>query len=158
MMKAQTAFLCSLIALLALVQVGGWAQEKYQPKDNEEIYGTWVNDKGSNPYGIQKEIITVTGWKEYLNVSDSVPVDQGGRWIDSKWTDSEGNIYYKSFGTITTGPYKGYKWKALNKLSKSATFQESVVVVGYGEFDSMQYPSNVDPKDSSYKTYYRANE
>ncbi len=67
-------------------------------------------------------------------------------------------IFSKSFGTITTGPYKGYKWKAINKLSKSATFQESVVVVGSGDFDSFDYPAMVDPKDSSYKTYYRAGE
>jgi len=26
--------------LLVLAQIGGWAQEKYQPKANEELYGT----------------------------------------------------------------------------------------------------------------------
>jgi len=70
--------------------------------------------------------------------------------------DSEGNIWYKTFDTGTAGgAYAGYKWQALQKFSKLGTVREFEVKV-VGEFDPNSYPTKIDPKDSSYKIYYRA--
>jgi len=52
-----------------------------------------------------------------------IPCLLGSRGIDSKWTDSEGNIWYTVFG-IGTGFWEGHKSQELYKLSKSATVME----------------------------------
>ena len=38
--------------------------------------------------------------------------------IDSKWTDSEGNIWYKVFGAVTDS---GQKFQVLFKISRKGT-------------------------------------
>ena len=43
-MKTPIMLLFGAGLLLVLAQVEGWAQEKYQPKADEELYGTWIND------------------------------------------------------------------------------------------------------------------
>ena len=48
-MKTRRALLLATgIGLLILVQVGGWAQEKYVPKENEELFGRWKDDKNAD--------------------------------------------------------------------------------------------------------------
>ncbi len=34
----------AVLVFLVLIQVGVWPQERYVPKDNEELYGTWIDD------------------------------------------------------------------------------------------------------------------
>jgi len=41
-MKTKLFVLILTVVLGATAQVSGWAQAKYQPKQNEEIYGTWI--------------------------------------------------------------------------------------------------------------------
>lgn len=154
-MKSRLLLLAVSTALLALIQVGGWAQEKYVPKPNEEIYGTWVNEKSVNFNHIQKAINTLDGWTEYFNVSDSVPLDKRKKEIDRKWTDSDGNIWYRIFGTAISGSYK-MKYKELDRLSKSGAVLESVFTEAYPDFDSAEYPTKIDPKDTTYRIFYRA--
>ena len=144
------------IVLLALIQIGGWAQTKYVPKENEEIYGTWLNEKRTNTDNCQKVVITADGWKEYYNISDSVSFFEGREFFDSKWTDSEGNIWYKTFGTVTkeTAAAQGVKYQELDKISSAGTVWESVYAVVV-EYDPDSYPTKVDPTDCTYKIYYR---
>ena len=59
------AAICVLV-LIMLTSVWGFAQDKYVPKDNEELYGTWTNSKyGVLPMTWQKIVVTADGYKEY---------------------------------------------------------------------------------------------
>src|SRR5208283_230530 len=103
-----------LFALLALSILGGCATGEYIPKPNEELYGTWINEQnGGNIFLPQGVVFTADGYKLYCSLSDSNPCEVGTSWIDSKWTDSEGNIWYRTFGTNTAGVYKGDSWQEL---------------------------------------------
>jgi len=154
-MKGQILILSAAVILLSLIPFGAIAQGKYVPKANEELYGTWINDKSINDQHIQKQISTSDGDKCYLEVSDSVSFFEDEWQIYSKWTDSEGNIWYKIFGTVKAGAYEGTKWQELAKLSKSSTVWEYVYTIVY-EFDPNLYPTKVDPKEGYYRILYRA--
>ena len=159
-MKGRMPVVCVSLVLFALIQVEGWAQTKYVPKENEELYGTWINDKSKNSQHMQKEVITSDGWKQYIDMNDTVPHDEGTGRIDSKWTDSAGNVWYKTFSTTTSGTYKGFKDQWLIRISKSGTVLECVYF-DVGDFDPKLYPTEIDPKymnnyNGGYRIFYRA--
>ena len=158
-MKTHLTLLGASAILLALLLLGGCAPGK--PK--EEIYGTWTNDTSTNTYviisgHIQKVVNTPDGrWKEYSKISDSDFLQEGTRRIDSKWTDSEGNIWYKSVMVVTAGKLAdpGTTAQELDRLSKSATVWESVFAL-VGKVHPELYPTTIDPKNANYRIYYRA--
>jgi hypothetical protein len=146
-MKTRMMLCYMPVMLVFLIQIGGWSQGKYVPTPNEEMNGVWINAKAD----IQKHVNTSDGWKMYVNISDSVPWDVGTGGIDSKWTDSEGNIWYKSFGIDQNGD----KHQELDKLSKSGTVWESVFRE-VDQFDPKYYPTKIDPMDPNYGIYLRS--
>ena len=157
-METRRLFFVAPAILLALLLLGGCAPGK--PK--EEIYGTWTNDTSTNTYvimngHIQKEVITPDGWKQYSKISDTDRLQEGAAQIESKWTDSDGNIWYKRRITVTAGNLAdpGTKDQELDKLSKSATVWESVFVL-VGNWHPELYPPTIDPKAANYRIYYRA--
>lgn len=154
-MKGRVTFLGSLIMLLVLIQLAGWAQEKYIPKDGEELYGTWINDKTLNSFHVQKVINFAGGWKGFSEISETAPHDEGTVRIDKKWTDEDGNVWYETFNIITSGVWKGIKNEVLHKINKSGTVMESVWT-GVGEFDPKLYPTEIELKDDTYQIFYRA--
>jgi hypothetical protein len=152
-MKARILFLFAIVLACELM-LGSCSPSKYVAKPNEEIFGTWTNEKMS----AQKLIIAADGGKLYLKVTDETPYSEStGAWI-SKWTDSEGNIWYKSFNSRIKGPYSGFKFTELDKLSKSGTVLESVFKAPSNdeELKNPQYPTKIDPQDSSYTIYFKA--
>ena len=152
-MKNPVKLLAALVVLPALVSVAGFGQEKYNPKPNEEIYGTWINvDQFSYA---QKSANAPGGYKEYWKVADPAPSSEGTEEIYSKWTDSEGNTWYKTFAIGTRGVTKGYSSQTLHKLSKSGTVLESVYAL-VSTFDPNDFPTRIDPEDSTYRIYHRA--
>ncbi|HUI72651.1 MAG TPA: hypothetical protein VL354_19170, partial [Spirochaetia bacterium] len=80
----------------------------------------------------------------------------GKEQIVAKWNDSEGNIWYKIQGAGVNGD-KAFKWQSLQKLSKSATVREFIVVM-VDNYSPDYYPTKLDPNDSNYRVYYRAKE
>jgi hypothetical protein len=113
------------VIAVILIMVAGCAPGKYVAKQNEQLFGTWTNEQNvGSVYDPQKVVIAIDGYKLYSKISDSVPSEENTWQIDSKWTDSEGNIWYKTFGTVTMGTYKGARWQELEKLSKSGTVWE----------------------------------
>ena len=145
----------SLVVVLGVILLGGCGQGKYMPKPNEELYGTGTNERMPQ----QKSVITASGYKIYTYISDSDTYVEGTMQIVSKSTDSEGNIWYKTFEINTSGLHglKGQKRQTLYKLSKSGTvleYQPTFV----GEFDPKRFLSKLDPKDDLYRLYYRAKE
>jgi len=155
-MKGRVMIVGASFVLLALVQIGGWAQAKYHAKQNEELYGTWITDKSVNSYHVQKVAYFAGGWKDFNNIGDTDPYDSGTMKIDKKWTDSDGNTWYETFHMITTGgsDRKGYKLEVLHKISQSGMVKESVRTL-VGAFDPTLYPTEIDPKDDTYQIFYR---
>jgi hypothetical protein len=158
-MKTGMTVFAALSVAVILIVAGGCAPGKYVAKQNEQLYGTWTNQQ--NVGGVlspQKAVVTVDGNKLYSKISDSVPSEENTFQIDSKWTDSEGNIWYKIFGTVTMGAYKGARWQELEKLSKSGTVWERALnaLGASGEFNPQNYPPRIDPKYFEYRILYRA--
>ncbi|HET6486365.1 MAG TPA: hypothetical protein VFH83_08090 [Spirochaetia bacterium] len=153
-MSGRRTFAC-LVALAVMVAVSGLAQDKYVPRADEECYGTWINDKTINQGHIQKKICTADGNKDYLQVSDATPWFEDDQQIDAKWTDSDGNIWYKTFGAVRAGAGIGTKWQELDKLSQSATVWEYEFAI-VKDFSPDGYPSKVDSDDLRYRIFYRA--
>ena len=147
--------LSASIVCVALVLLGGTVWAQYVPKPNEELYGTWINDKTINAFHVQKRVHTADGdVKEYDDLSGSTLLAEGPSRIDRKWTDSDGNIWYEVYERLTGGVYAGNDFQRLFKLSKSATVLE--YVQNYGYVGPNNYPTKIDPGRGDYKIFYRA--
>ena len=138
-----------------LVSAALFAQDKYVSKPNEELYGTWTNSQHDPTWQVQKEVVSADGYKDYAKTIDTVPLQESTLHIDGKWTDSEGNIWYKLYGTLTSGPYAGYNWQTLEKLSKSGTVRETQRSTA-AQYDPAWYPTELKPDDQFYSISYRA--
>jgi hypothetical protein len=140
--------------LLSLIPFVVNAQDKYVPKAKEESYGTWVNEKGS----LQKTVIFAGGFMNYILMADKVPTyNEGESKIEAKWIDSEGNVWYKSFGTITEGMGEGQKFQTLARVSKSGTVYERVTVI-VDEFDPNKYLTEINPNSGPNYCYFTRSE
>ena len=95
----------SLVALVLTVTFLAFtgnvlAEEKaYVPKDNEEIYATWVNEKYyAMQSGVQKharwDFKSDGTWASYYKSDYAKPVWRGKYSIAEKWTD-KGDVWYK---------------------------------------------------------------
>jgi hypothetical protein len=138
-------FICLFLAVVAFI-LAGCAKGKYVPKPNEELYGTWTNEEMSH----QKTVNHPDGkFEDYFSVSDTTPFRGGTTEIVKKWTDSEGNVWYNTCDTFTTGSVKGHKVQNLWKISKSGTVAE-FVWSEVGQFDPSKFPTTIDPKGNNY--------
>ena len=126
-------------------------------KPNEKLlYGVFTNEK-CNP---QKTVITPSSFKDYAQISDSMPVQEGTQKIVKEWMDSEGNSYFQAEGTITAGPHKNTVPRAqtLTRFNKAGTVME-FMWNGVVEFNSSSFPTKIDPTDAiRYRMYNRASE
>ena len=93
-------------------------------------------------------------------ISDSVTYEEGTMQIDSKWTDAEGNIWYRTLNTVKTGYWKGYTGQMLHKLSNSATVRECTWSFHSPseEFDPVYWPNEIDRSVWSHNIRYRTAE
>ena len=153
-MKSAKALSCILVGALALFLLAECATGKYMPKGNEELYGTWTNERTQNSDLIQKVVYAADGWKEYTKVSDAKAID-GGTWaIDSKWSDAQGNVWYRVLCSATSGWAAGMDYQALYRLSKSATILEWVSKYT-SQSQGISYPTEIDPTSDTYHIFYR---
>lgn len=149
-MESSSKVLVVLVALLALIPGGGWAQG-YQPKETEELYGIWTSET-ADP---QEGVLTPGRFEEYSNFADRLPTWSGTERIDDRWTDAEGNVWYKTFRTLAAGSSEGTLRQTLRKISNAGANHE-VVFTEVQAFDPSRYPSGIDPKDQTYLSYIRA--
>ena len=144
----------SLLALAFILTVVAFsgnaaAEEKaYVPKDNEELYGTWVNPDYNTETFAAKTLLNPDGtilyyWKE----ESTVVATRGNFSITDKWSDSEGNVWYKTTYTWKMGGYSesGYE---LARISNSGKTYESV-------YSHPECPKELSPKHPSYMIYHR---
>ncbi len=151
-MKAQTAFL-GMVLVVAAVSLGGCGPGEYRPAANEELYGIWTN--GAMP---QQKLVLASGeFKDFSLPTDVDPLNEGRQQIAAKWKDSAGNLWYKTYETVSSGlgGFKGTRRESLTRLSKSATVLETMVTP-VREFAMDAFPSKLDSTSSSYGVYYRA--
>jgi hypothetical protein len=144
------------MVLLLLFVFGSFCfGQNYVPSPNEELYGTWTNEQNSGDiYHPQKMVVTPDRYTLYYKISDSVPCMDNTWRIVSKWTDSEGNVWYKIFGG-GIGNWEGHNWLELDKLSKSGTVWERALSP-VRDFDPRFYPREIDPNHPYYRILYRA--
>ena len=149
--KAIVCVLMFLVTVFACLNSFGDDKEKYgfyAPRDNEELYGTWVNTTrpGSNEYK-QKIVMNYWGdWETYKEATDEF-FDNGTFIIVDRWTDSEGNIWYKEYIREQNYLYPIFE---LDKISKSGTVWE--YLFGY---DGSPTADNMNSKNPYYRIYYR---
>ena|SRR5271157_4471946 len=142
-----------------MMPLGAIAQDKYVAKANEEIYGTWTNERTINAFQIQKMVVSAGGFEEYGNASDTSPRVEVTQQIQSKWKDASGVLWYKVFGKINTGPWKGRNFKAFERLSQDLSVLELVVNAFQGDFNSSDYPNKIEKISAfngGYRIFYRA--
>ncbi len=141
-----------ILPLAVLLLIASCAKKPYAAKEDEEIYGTWVNtDYGTTEFHIPEKIINnPDGTLEiYGGMADSAH-STGVYTIIDKWTDSEGNVFYKTrrrWGEETYGKKLAYE---LHKISNLGLTWESV-------FSMDKYPTEKDivPNHPRYAIYYR---
>ena len=141
------------VVVLSLILLAGCGQGKFMPKPNEELYGTWTNERMPQ----QRSVITAHVFKTYNYMSDASTWLEGTMQIVGKSTDSKGNIWYKTFEIYTSGLHgcKGQKRQTLYELSKSGTVLECQPAL-VGDFDPKSFPDKFDPRDDLYRIYFRS--
>lgn len=70
----------------------------YIPSGLEELEGTWVNENAS--YGQEHRKLVYTWWgyfEVFRHLNDPKPSGRGTSTIVDKWTDGEGNTWYREY-------------------------------------------------------------
>jgi hypothetical protein len=129
----------SLLILLLFLGSCATAKKSYVAEENEEYYGTWVNTDFND-----RQIINPDGTFEHYYGKSDKPRWYGTFTISDKWTDSDGNIWYK---TIVTNQV-GVRRYVLNRIDKSRGIWEYI-------YFSNDYPDELDPSLMSYRLFNR---
>ena len=157
-MKTRMPIVGASAIVLFVFLLWGCVPGKYTPKTNEELYGAWTNLSYSGHFAPgddypQKEVIDSSGYHVFRFVDDSGQYWAGAETIASKWTDSEGNIWYKTSRASNNGQ-EAVIFECLYKLSKSSTVRESEWTEN-PTYSPTAYPTKIDPKDMTYRVYNR---
>jgi hypothetical protein len=130
--------------LLAVILVGVLVVvPKLKPQDL--FYGTFMNKK----MPIQQVVRFPGGFKNYMVVSDTVPIDEGTEQILEQWKDSAGNSWYR-----TQAVQNKNKYLTLQRISRSGTLLE-LAVNEVADFFSGDFPARIEPGSGVYRIYYR---
>jgi hypothetical protein len=121
----------------------------YVPITNEELTGTWINTDYSDTH--QKLVVYHYGYYEGYGVVDrKYPIEKGTMTIVDKWTDSERNIWFKTYHR--TSWIKTFYYQ-INKINSSGTIWEY-----YWDLDDFPTEAKIDannPYHRNYRIYYR---
>ena len=140
-MKTRKLVSILILVLAVFVLLAGGSKK-------EEYYGTWVNtDYDVTNFIRAKTIHNHDGTLiKYMSTSDTKPYKTATFTIEDKWTDSEGNIWYKILYTETEQILSNFE---LTKISDNGTTLELVISI-------IDYPTEIDPRyDVTYLIYYR---
>jgi hypothetical protein len=137
----------ALILGLTLVAFSGTVlagENEYKVKDNEELFGTWVNMDYKGDMHVQMIIFKLGEYGLYSSTNDNEPMWTAEYRISKKWNDAKGNTWYK------------YRFKAgamgsgfeLCKISDSGKTLEYI-------FSQWEYPMELDINSENYRKYNR---
>ena len=133
MKKVVSIFILSIILPFNYAHSG----EPYVPKENEEYYGTWVNEEYNNVDTYAKWVINSNGtWAGYDAVwLKDVPSSKGSFKIIAKWKDQNGDVWYKTTWKNETWGQSGYD---LIHISDSGSTMEAASY-------TLDFPTKIDP-------------
>jgi len=118
----------------------------YDPSEKEEIYGTWINPDYGGDWAVQKIIIDPNGTEKRFHSRHDLAAGYTCPFtLIDKWTDSEGNIWYKMFWTLGNIEWKMYE---IIRISNSGKTLEYV-------FSEIDFPKEITADHPDYRIYYR---
>jgi hypothetical protein len=153
-MKARMLVSILILVFTVLIVVGSCSTGKkaYVAKEDEGFYGTWVNPDYDEGEHWGKLVLKPGAFEWYTKTDSTHSTRYGETTITDKWTDSEGNIWYKYMDTLTVyGGSKDTNPKyGLVKIDKLANTFEIVA-------SGIDYPTEIDPDSLlyTYRIYYR---
>ena len=137
------AFILTLVAFSA----NAVAEEKaYVPKQNEELFGTWVNPEyeGVERAVYPKIVIHPDGrYERFSQQWFKEPTTKFSYKITDKWTDSEGDIWYKA--QVSNPNFESYQLHRISNSGKTMEFMR----------DRTDYATEIDPDKLGYRAYHR---
>ncbi|MBW8003044.1 MAG: hypothetical protein FVQ80_13665 [Planctomycetes bacterium] len=148
--------------MMAAALIVSCATKPYMAKEDEEIFAAWVNtsynsiargkDDSYIMAGYAQKIITKPDgtYELYGSVTDMVHQLTFKYTIIDKWTDSDGNIWYKIIAKYKT-EYMEQTRYGLDKISNSGRTWEYVG-------SANDYPTKIGPNHPEYRIYYRQEE
>ena len=155
------SFVLLLGCLIPILAVSYTTRPFFSGTD-QSFYGIWINTDYVRDYykgikiGDYKIIQNPSGaWISYFRVDNTTPYCAGDRSVVEKWSDYEGNIWYKTMGTNLAGGLSGYRfgpftYNELHRVSSSGDVWEYVAKPAH-----LGWPTEIDPKNPEYRIYYR---
>ena len=150
-MKNRTFISVVILIMAVLIVVGSCATGKITSvaKEDEELYGTWINTDydETNKYA-KIEMKSDGTWYEYKMSDDDIPIFKCEYTITDKWTDSNRNTYYKIIVTHIDTDYVPFY--IISKINKTGNVYEDLV-------SNLNMPTEFDPDNLMYhyRIYYR---
>ena len=151
-MKIRSLVSILILVLAVLINTGSCATGKkaYVAKEDEELFGTWINPAYDASWIYAKVVIKPDGtWDEYSLTYSDRPIYKGEYIITDKWTDSDGYIFYKSIITrIDKESHRPYY--VMSKIDKTGNVYEDL-------WSTIQMPTEFEQDDMLYnhRIYYR---
>ncbi|MGA2766649.1 MAG: hypothetical protein ABSG17_25175 [Spirochaetia bacterium] len=142
-MRTRLLLVGAAVLFLALVLFGGLAVVRTL-KSRDPFYGTFTNEQMSP----QKWVTFPGGFKSYVVLSDKLPADAGTERIVARWMDRDGNLWYRTQGTLGNS-----RFLALHKIDRTGTLMK-FTANEVADFNSTNFPKTF-PLAGSY-TWYRA--
>ena len=144
-MKTRTFVSILILVLSVLIISEGCATDKKVTKEDYRFMeGTWINLDYDKAWRYAKVIRKPDRtYEEYVMSYSELPALKGEYTINDKWTDSEGNTFYKIIVTS-----HGASYYILSKIDKSGKVYEDV-------WSTSGMPTEVDTENDLYRIYYR---
>jgi hypothetical protein len=145
------SILILVLAVLIAIESCATSKKAYVAKEDEELYGTWVNPEYDRGKPNAKIVIKPDGTLDAYSLSNSErPIGVSEYTITDKWTDSEGNIWYKIVETffdqkVMQNPDTYY---SLSKIDKTGNTLEEL-------WSSIDYPPKFELDNLRYSYYIR---
>jgi hypothetical protein len=124
----------------------------YAPVEDELLFGTWVNPELRTKSWYPKVAIHPWGLYEVFgSVTDETYDWRGTATIVEKWTDPQGNIWYRQFVRCSLKNFYSGHCFELDRISPEGSTLECI----FGNL-SWPEPSEMDPAtNSTYAKYWR---
>jgi hypothetical protein len=148
-MKTKVLVWVLVIFFTAFITEVCFAEEKdyYIPKRNTELWGIWINETYGNAPAHYKWVFYNWGYGEgFTKVTDTTPAAKWTVTIIDKYTDDDGNLWYKTFNQLNYG-WSGY---FLYEINNDKTVLET-------SWNSYDFPTqnDLEAKVGLHLIYYR---
>ena len=135
-------FVSAIIGLFVAVNI-----HAYDPSEKEEIYGTWINPEYGEmeSYRPQKLIMNPDGtWKRFRSRHDLSTPYIGTFTLTDKWTDSDGNIWYKQI----------WKYKTIETIYEIVRISNSGKTLEH-IWSKYDFPKGITADHPNYRIFFR---